>query len=85
MISNAIEAVCAQGVANGLFAPGTWNNAGFGQIQSGSFLSKGYYIFQPPVSSLTPAQRAADQGVFFQIAVVLARAVHGGNVQINVG
>ena len=50
LLATIIEAACAQGVRNGLLAPGVWNSAGFGEIEQGDFLPKGYYIHQPPIA-----------------------------------
>lgn len=82
MIATTIESVCKQAVLNGFLAPGTWNSTGFGNIQNGSFLSKGYYIYTPPVASQSQADRAARKSVPFQVAAKEAGAVH--DVQISV-
>lgn len=83
-ISTQIEAACAQGVANGALAPGTWNAGGFGQLKEGQFLPKGYYVFAPPVSSQSEAARAARSSVPFQVAAKLAGAVHNVSITVNV-
>lgn len=83
-IATQIEAACAQGVTNGLLAPGIWGSAGFGQLQQGDFMSQGYYVYAPPVSTLTQADRAARDSVAFQVAAKLAGAVHQVNVTLNV-
>lgn len=79
-----IEAVCIEAVTNGLLAPGTWSGTAFGQLANGAWLSQGYYIYQPPMTSQTAAARAARQSVPFQIAAHLAGAVHNASLQINV-
>jgi len=84
VLATQIEAACAQGVANGLLAPGVWLGAGFGQIATGSYLSKGYYVFAPPVSQETSGQRNARVSVPFQVAARLAGAVHTVSVTLNV-
>ena len=84
MLATQIEAVLIQGVSNGLLAPGTWSGTGFGQIATGQWLSRGYYVYTPPMSSQTQVARAARQSVPFQIAAHLAGAVHTCSVQINV-
>lgn len=83
-IATAITAACQAAVDNGLLAPGFWTTGGFGQIQNGSFLQKGFYVFTPPISSQSPADRAARKSVPFQVAAKLAGAVHTINVAINV-
>jgi hypothetical protein len=84
-IKTEIEASLQAAAVNGLLGPGNWNNAGFGNIQSGSFLSKGFYVYQPPIASQSAADRAARKSVQFQIAAHLAGAVNTVNVAINVG
>lgn len=83
-IATQIEAACAQGVANGALAPGIWNAGGFGQLKEGQFLSKGYYVFTPPLSSQSEADRAARRSVPFQVAAKLAGAVHSVAITVNV-
>lgn len=84
IIATAIEAVCQQYVNNGLLAPGTWNSGGFGTLNQGDFLAKGFYVYQPPVASQSQADRAARKSVPFQIAAKLAGAVHTADFSINV-
>jgi hypothetical protein len=81
---NVIEAVCAQGVINGLLAPGVWTSGGFGQLNTGDFLPKGYYVYAQPVAQQNLSDRGARKSVPFQIAVKLAGAVHTANVSISV-
>jgi hypothetical protein len=83
-IAAQIDAACAQGVTNGLLAPGTWNTGGFGTLKQGDFLDKGFYVFAPPVSSQTQAARNARQSVPFQVAAKLAGAVHTVAITVNV-
>lgn len=80
----AIEKVCKQYVANGFIAPGTWTVGGFGTLNQGDFLDKGYYIYQPPVANQSAADRAARKSVPFQIAIKLAGAVHTANFAVTV-
>lgn len=84
ILATGIEAACVQGVANGLLAPGIWNAGGFGQLQQGDFLAKGYYVYTPPISNQAQASRAARQSVAFQVAAKLGGAVHTATVVVNV-
>ncbi len=79
-----IEASCQQGVNNGLLAPGVWNADGFGQLQRGQTLTKGYYVYAPLVASQSQADREARKSVPFQVAAKLAGAVHSANIIVNV-
>lgn len=72
---NAISQGCQQFVTNGFGAPGIWNAAGFGSLQTGQNLKLGYYIFAPPVSSQSESDRAARESVPFQVAFKLAGSV----------
>ena len=79
-ISNILE----QSVANGLVAPGVWTAAGFGALNTGDTLSKGYYVYAPPVASQSAADRQARKSPAIQAAIKLAGAIHFTNLQINV-
>jgi hypothetical protein len=82
--ANAIEAACAQYVTNGYIGPGQWNAGGFGQITNGSYLSKGYYVYTPPIISQAQADRAARKSVPYQVAAKTAGAVHTANIAVTV-
>lgn len=84
LIVTTIEDRLVQSVANGLVAPGKWNAGGFGQLKQGDVLSKGFYVFAPPVSTQSQADREARKSVPIQVAVKLAGAIHSVDVLINV-
>lgn len=84
IITTGIESVCAQAVINGLLAPGSWTQGGFGSLKQGDFLSKGFYVYAPPISLQNPADRAARKSVTFQVAAKLAGAIHTVNVLVNI-
>lgn len=71
-----IEGALQAGVKNGLIAPGTWQATGFGQLATGDYMPKGYYVYCPPVSTQSSVDRAARKTPAIQIAVKLAGAVH---------
>lgn len=83
-IRAAISAACDAGVNNGTLAPGQWNEAGFGQLQRGDNLAKGYYVYQPPIATQAESDRAARKSVPFQVAVKLAGAIHTVSITVNV-
>lgn len=83
-IATQIQAACDAGVNNGLLAPGVWNAGGFGQLVQGQFLPTGYYIYTPPISSQSEADRQARKSVPFQVAAKLAGAVQTVDVIVNV-
>lgn len=84
LLNTTCEAVCSQGVINGLLAPGVWNAGGFGQISQGDFLPKGYYVYSASFNTQAPADRAARRSMPIQIAAKLAGAIHDINVTVNV-
>jgi hypothetical protein len=82
IIATTIEADCIAAVNNGFLAPGVWQSTGFGAISNGSFLPKGYYIYQPLIATQSPAARATRISVPFQIAAKTAGAVHGADISV---
>lgn len=83
-IVNVVEATCEAFVANGLLAPGTWSTSGFGTLEQGDFLSKGYYVYATPVALQAQADRAARKSPPIQVAAKFAGAVDSVNVAITV-
>ncbi|CAN0620508.1 DUF3383 family protein [Burkholderia multivorans] len=84
LIAGAISSVCDRAVKNGYLAPGVWNSAGFGALNQGDTLSKGYYIYTPPISSQSQADREARKSVPFQIAAKEAGAIGDVDIAITV-
>jgi len=84
LLTTTCEAVCAQGVVNGLLAPGVWNSNGFGTLTQGAYLEKGYYVYAPNVDTQDPADRAARLAVPIQIAAKLAGAIHHVDIAVTV-
>ncbi|MDN7441199.1 DUF3383 domain-containing protein [Burkholderia cepacia] len=84
LIAGAISSVCDQAVTNGYLAPGVWNSAGFGAIVQGQTLSKGYYVYSPPISSQSQADREARKSVSFQVAAKEAGAIGDVDIALTV-
>jgi Protein of unknown function (DUF3383) len=82
--ANAIEQACDQFVTNGFLGPGYWQAGGFGQLATGSFLSKGYYVYTPPIFTQAQADRAARKSVPYQVAAKTAGAIHTANIAVTV-
>jgi hypothetical protein len=78
------NAVCEEGVNNGLIAPGQWNSDGFGTLERGDFLQSGYYIYMPLMAEQAQSTREQRIAPPFQVAVKLAGAVHEIDGIINV-
>ncbi len=83
-IITTIESRLEQGVTNGLIAPGVWNGDSFGALRSGDTLTKGYYVYAPPVATQSQADREARNSTVIQVAIKLAGAVHATDIIINV-
>lgn len=81
---NVIEAQFVQARNNGLIAPGTWNQDGFGQLKRGDYLPKGWYIYAPPMDSQDQSEREQRKAPPIQCAIKLAGAIHTADVLINV-
>ena len=79
-----IEAVLDQAVNNALVAPGTWNGDGFGQLESGDYLPKGYYVYSEPIELQAQSEREKRVAPPIQCAIKLAGAIHSVDVAINV-
>lgn len=84
LLLTAVEAVCNQGVINGLLAPGVWNSGGFGQLNQGDFLPKGYYVYSASFNTQATADRSARRSMPIQVAAKLAGAIHSVDVLVNV-
>lgn len=84
LIATTIESVCAQGVVNGLLAPGTWTVGGFGTLNQNDFLPKGFYVYAPPIGLQNPSDRAARRSVTFQVAAKLAGGIIFVSIIVNV-
>lgn len=83
-IATVVAQDCQMAVNNGLVAPGVWTGPAIGAIVSGQFLSTGYYIYQPPISSQSVADRAARKSPPIQAAIKLAGAVHFAQILVSV-
>jgi hypothetical protein len=84
ILVTTVENALAQGVVNGLIAPGQWNAPGFGQIVYGQMLPKGYYVWAPLLESQPQSVREQRIAPTIQAAIKLAGAVHFSNVIVNV-
>lgn len=83
-IVTTIEATLGEAVANGLVAPGTWNADGFGQLERGDTLPKGFYVFAGRIDDQPQSEREQRKAPPIQVAVKLAGAVHSTDVAIDV-
>lgn len=79
-----VEQSLAQGVDNGLIAPGIWNGGPLGIINPGDTLTKGYYTYAAPIADQAQADREKRRAPVIQCAIKLAGAIHYADVIINV-
>lgn len=80
----SIASVCDQAVRNGLVAGGQWNADGFGALNTGDYLDKGYYIYAPSVNEQLQSEREARKSPVIQVAIKLAGAIHSVDIICNV-
>lgn len=71
-------------LGNGLLAPGTWTQAGFGALNEGDYLPKGFYVYVQPMALQNPTDRAARKAPPLQIAAKLSGAIQTVDILINV-
>ena len=84
LIATVIESACAAAVNNGYLGAGVWNSAGFGALRQGDTLSKGYYVYTPPIATQAQSDREARKSVPFQVAAKEAGAIHSVDILVNV-
>jgi hypothetical protein len=80
----AAESACLRFVDNGYLAAGVWNTSGFGGLDTGEWLSKGYYVYAARISTQSAADRAARRAPLIQVAAKAAGAIHTADVLITV-
>lgn len=86
-LKNAYRSVLAQGVSNGVMAPGAWNSPtvfGNPTTLAQSVAAVGYYVYSTPVKDQLPADRAARKAPLVQIAAKMAGAIHTSSVIVNI-
>jgi hypothetical protein len=80
----AAEAACLRFVDNGYLAAGVWNTSGFGGLDTGEWLAKGYYVYAARISTQSAADRAARKSPLIQVGCKAAGAIHTSDVLITV-
>ena len=91
-LSDRVEDVCRLGIANGGIAPGTLSQAVTNSVRSTTGnpgfdgqLRTGYLIYVAPVSSLSPANRAAGQVPPIRVWLKGSGAVHLVDLDLTFG
>lgn len=85
MMVNSVSQACTQSKTQGFIAPsGVWLGVPVGPIQPGTPLPSGFYVYAPPVGSLTQGQRAARQLPPINVLLIEAQSGHSVNITVNV-
>lgn len=83
VVETQVASSLTQANTNGLIAVGVWNGSPLGSISTGQTLPLGFYIYVPPVSTMTTAQQQSRTLPTLQAIIILAGAVHFAGVLIT--
>lgn len=78
-----VESALREGVRNGLLAEGQWNGFDLGEIKSGDYLAKGFYVYAQPVRNQNQSDREARKSPPIQAICKGAGAIHFADVTIT--
>lgn len=78
-----VESVLREGVRNGLLAEGQWNGFDLGEVKSGDYLPKGFYVFAQPVRNQNQSDRELRKAPPIQAICKGAGAIHFADVTIT--
>lgn len=78
-----VEKACREAVNNGLLAAGVWNGMDLGEVRSGDFLSKGFYVFAQAVADQNQSDREARKAPPIQVIAKGAGAVHFADITVT--
>lgn len=78
-----VEKACQEGVNNGLLAPGVWNGMDLGEMKSGMFLSKGFYVYAQPVAEQNQSDREARKAPPIQAIIKGGGAIHFADITVT--
>lgn len=78
-----VELAMQQGVNNGLLAPGEWNGMDLGQVKSGDFLPRGFYVYAQPVAEQNQSDREARKAPPIQVIAKGAGAIHFADISVT--
>lgn len=78
-----VEKACVDAVNNGLIAPGTWNGNDLGEVKSGDFLAKGFYVYAQPVALQNQSDREARKSPPIQALIKGAGAIHSVSISVT--
>lgn len=78
-----VEQACQDGVRNGLLAPGVWNGMDLGEMKSGMYLSKGFYVYAQPVAEQNQSDREARKAPPIQAIIKGGGAIHFADITVT--
>jgi hypothetical protein len=89
LMKNVVANCCAQSQTIGFIAPsGVWQGTAIGSgnqsVQPGQALPNGFFVYSPPVSSLSQAQRSARIMPPISVALIEAQSGHSLSVTVDV-
>lgn len=82
-IVQQVEKAFSEGVNCDLLAPGVWNGTDLGEIKSGMFLPKGYYVYAQPVAQQNQSDRAARKAPPIQAIAKGGGAIHFADIGVT--
>lgn len=80
VLVHEIEKGLQDGVNNGLLAPAYWEGEDCGEIKTGDFLPKGFYVFAQPVRLQNRSDREARKAPPIKFIACGAGAIHSVNI-----
>ncbi len=84
MQCGVLERACEQALRNGLLGAGQWSGEKFGSLESGNYLSNGFYVYSNGLDNQSQADRERRKAPVFQIAAKMAGATHFADVVVSV-
>lgn len=83
MIVQGAEGAFNQAVNNGLVAPGVWTGAPLGEVKTGDYLSRGFYVYAAPVAAQSAGDRAARKSPAITAICIGAGAIQGCAITVT--
>lgn len=78
-----VEKAGHEAVNNGLLAPGFWEGMDLGEVTSGDFLPKGFYVYAQKVKDQNRSDREARIATPIQMLAKGAGAIHFANISVT--
>lgn len=78
-----VELAMQEGVNNGLLAPGVWNGMDLGEVKSGDYLPRGFYVYAQPIALQNQSDREARKAPPIQVLAKGAGAIHFADILVT--